>query len=65
MHNPQVLTTQDLQVADIHQIMVAHYQFDVAATSLFFTLIFFYFLFRAAVWFLPKFWYLEKQGDKS
>lgn len=56
MHNPQVLTLTQLQMADTHEIVVDGYMFLVASVSLAFSLLFFYWLFKFLVWFLPHYW---------
>jgi hypothetical protein len=55
--NPMLLSPTALAVADNHQILVSLYQYIVASVSFLLTLVFFYFLFRFLVWFLPSYWH--------
>jgi hypothetical protein len=61
-HNPPILSTEQLQNATQIQIAQAQYEFIVAATTFAFALVVMYFVFKAAIWFLPKYYNRINEG---
>ena len=59
--NPVILSPQALAVADNHTVLVAMYNFIVAAVDLAYALLIFYCVWRFLAWFLPKYWYRSKE----
>ena len=56
-HNPPLLTEDQLAIAPSNVILASLYEYIVASVSLAFSLLILYWVFRALVWFIPKFWY--------
>lgn len=61
-YNPAILSPEQLEVATTHEVIVAIYLLIFAVTSLAFAIAVYYFVFRTAVWFLPKVW--RAKGEK-
>lgn len=61
-YNPLILSTDQLQLATDVQILKAQYEYIVASTSLAFAMVFFYFFFKALLWFLPRYYYRSNEG---
>jgi hypothetical protein len=64
--NPDIIyiTPEVANTALETQIAYAQYQFIVASISLFFAILIFYFAFKAAVWFIPRYWHRPKEDNK-
>lgn len=64
--NPEIVyITPELANAALDtQIAYAQYQYIVASTSLLFAVIIMYFIFKAAIWFIPKYWHRPKEDNK-
>lgn len=57
MENPPLLTPAEIVTATDHEILIAMYQLVFASVGLFFGIAIYYCVFRAVVWFMPKFWH--------
>lgn len=62
-YNPPVVVGVDLDTATVEQLLRAIYQFQVSSTYVFFSAVIFYFIFKALVWFLPKYWHKAEVGS--
>lgn len=58
-YNPTVYTS--IPPLTERELIWAIYQHFVATTTLFFALVILYFVFKAIVWFLPKYWHRSKE----
>lgn len=63
MHNPRILTPEELEYATSPEILRAFYQYVVASVSFFVACVICYFVFKTLVWFLPKYWYRSSERD--
>ena len=65
MHNPTVLTYDQLQTATQIEILRSIYELLVGSISLFFALIVFYIVWKTALWFLPHYWYRNVTSEEK
>ncbi len=63
--NPSLLSLEQLQNATQIELLRAIYEFIVSAFCISLALVIFYFVFRFFVWFLPRYYYREQQGDEN
>ena len=64
-HNPTLLTPDQLAIAPPSVILVGIYELLLASITFAFSLLFFYWVFKFAVWFFPKFYHKSKESGRD
>jgi len=63
MFNPYVYNIDQLNVLNTNQILISIYQLLLASITFFVSILFFYFVFKFLIWFLPNYWH--KKASKN